>query len=665
MPTIRTGSQPGIGRKATILSYSNGFINVRLDEVGIAQDNIDLKIPLPSGWSNRFGEFFGKYPNVGDSVIIQQIQGGSWFVSSYYSSDNSTSSTNILSTDILDDFKPGRILAQVKNKIKLFLDPVIGIKFGNSDTYIHADPVNKIYSNNFDSNFEFSSASRKISGPIKRDISDNANRSLITSLLESHLYDKFLTTIGLDPSTKVSLTTYGLQTRNPSFSESREIIYEFSHNFKFESDEKEKNKYIDQNFNYVNENKHDMRPNVFGLSLEYPNHLIEEIKGTGIDSFGNILDINRHILPVGKSNNLSFNKSSDKEKTFSLIRQEERKSIAYHFEINSRKTEIPDLTKKEDYQRLNSKTFFDFDKEGTFKFNISSSSETGNIPLLTRYSNYSNLLAKKDFNSDSNSFVKSENGQDIFHSSYSINKGIKLISDNDKDGYFSLIDRFTNNSIELNCAYHDITKTCNEFLESANYLKAGLKLVDFHSANRLNTIVKPLKQIVSPEIIISGEKANAGGRSGMINLDGFLMINIGANTVDRQSLWLDFAGGIISNVGRDKNGISYAGNYDGDILIQVGGNGIDSSLDSRFQNESDLFRGGTIEIRQLTSGGQMNIWRMSNEGISVVTPGVFNVAAAQGINMKTNGIFNIDGEHVMFFGSSSKRTVNRTPACSI
>jgi hypothetical protein len=150
----------------------------------------------------------------------------------------------------------------------------------------------------------------------------------------------------------------------------------------------------------------------------------------------------------------------------------------------------------------------------------------------------------------------------------------------------------------------------------------------------------------------------------MINLDGFIALNIGANTIDRQSLWFDCAGGIVSNVGRDRNGISYAGNYDGDVLIQVGGNGIDSSLDSRFENESATYRNGTIEIR-LIANGQLYIFRMASEGISLVSPGRIDIVANQGISLKTNGILALDAEEIMCYPSSSKRLINRMPPTTI
>jgi hypothetical protein len=62
-------------------------------------------------------------------------------------------------------------------------------------------------------------------------------------------------------------------------------------------------------------------------------------------------------------------------------------------------------------------------------------------------------------------------------------------------------------------------------------------------------------------------------RSGQVNLDGSLELNIGANTIDRQSLWLDTAGGIVGNVGRDLNNNSLILGMDGNAFVQVGSNG--------------------------------------------------------------------------------------------
>ena len=44
-----------------------------------------------------------------------------------------------------------------------------------------------------------------------------------------------------------------------------------------------------------------------------------------------------------------------------------------------------------DYGRQRSRFFIDIDKEGQFKLNVPASSEKGNVPILTRYENYSTI----------------------------------------------------------------------------------------------------------------------------------------------------------------------------------------------------------------------------------------------------------------------------------
>ena len=79
---------------------------------------------------------------------------------------------------------------------------------------------------------------------------------------------------------------------------------------------------------------------LLSLSLVSPNFLMETVKGTVIDIFGNILDINRAPIPVGDSQNLTLSTANGNNVTsqsFDNIKAAERNSIAYHFELNARK----------------------------------------------------------------------------------------------------------------------------------------------------------------------------------------------------------------------------------------------------------------------------------------------------------------------------------------
>lgn len=676
----RTGSQIGLLRRATILKYNNdGTVLVALDEAGLQQVPNQFKVPIPLAWSGPDGEFIGGFPRRGSSVVISQAHGGEWFIVSYIPSNTVFGDSNDISSsssqdDLMSVLRTGRAVIQVKDGNRIFVDPNIGTQIGKADNFIHINPVQNIISHNFESQMAFTEAYRSVNGVVKRDVAENSNRNVLGSTLDSQAYDNSLFTIGLDPSSIVSPTTIGPNVRNLPLVENRELTYELAHSFEFTTDDDEVARYTDPKSAKprLKVSRRDIRADAMSMSIEAPNQLIEKISGTAVDTFGNIVDINRNPLPIGKIDDLSFRKNTDKADAFKKIRTQLRKSIAYHVELNARKGTAdsnfishPDVDNTSDYSRDESKLFIDLDKEGQFKINVPASSEVGNLPLLTRYENYSNLLAKQDNITNPNAFVRSSNNQDIFAKSFAGKANIKISSsDSTLDGYQSPIDYITDQPIRYGTAFHDILTTCSEFQKSANYLQAGMKLVDFDQNNHLNTDFKPLDKIASDTIIASGPNANAGGRSGSISLDGFLMMNVGANSIDRQSLWLDTAGSLIANFGRDKQGVSAALSLDGDFFIQVGGPGIGNIFDSRFAKENDAYRNGTYDIRVFCNG-QLTIFRMGPTGVDIVSPGTITMSSQQDMIFRSNGSMKFEAENIMFYGETSKRIVNRFPAGTI
>src|SRR5690606_16539066 len=114
-------------------------------------------------------------------------------------------------------------------------------------------------------------------------------------------------------------------------------------------------------------NRKQSRADTLSLSLFSPNYLMETIKGTVVDIFGNILDLNRSVIPIGSENaTIRLDQNDNKSKAFLRIKELERKSLAYHFEINSRKDltgdngqiSLPDISSNEDYARNRSRFFF-------------------------------------------------------------------------------------------------------------------------------------------------------------------------------------------------------------------------------------------------------------------------------------------------------------------
>lgn len=679
--TARLGTQIGLIVTATIKKYNqDGTVNIAINEGNLYQAPKQYKASIPLAWTGQEGEFLGGYPRVGSTVAVSQGHGGSWFIICYLPSDgvfDNTASATSSSTgqNRLSALKPGRILGQVKDGTRFIIDPDVGIQAGTADNFLQLSSHRQIFTHNFFTQLSFTDGSRNIDGIVKRDLFENGNRNVINSTLDSVGYDKSLYPVGMDPSTSTTPITTGGNIRNPSLIEKREIVYEFSHRDNFTTDQNEAALYVDPASpqTYLSVSRRDMRTDALSLSLQYPNHLIETIKGTAVDLFGNIVDINRAILPIGRINALSLKNNTDKADAFNRIRAEERKSIAWHFEINARKSipgdptslPPPDVNIITDYSRNRSRFSVDIDKEGQFKINVPASSETGNIPLLTRAENFSVLMGASDPTINPDSFLKNTASQDIYLDSFAGKPNISLTgSDSTLDGYESPIDRVTDQPMKLGTAFHDITTVCSEFTTNAGYIQAGLKLVNFDLNNRLNSNWTPLPQILTNSITVTGDTANAGGRSGTINLDGFLCLNVGANTIDRQSMWFDYAGSVIGTIGRDLQGISYAASLDGDLFLQVGGAGIGNTFDSRFANQLDSYRSGTVDIRVLVNG-QIMIFRMGPEGISIISPGTITMSSQQDIIIRSNSALKFDAPVILMHAESTKRTINKFPANTI
>lgn len=674
--TDRMGTKIGMFRPATILRYNgDGTVRIGLDEGSLYGPPMEFDVPMPAAWMGPSGEFIGGYPEHGMSVVVSQGHGGQWFIAGYVNSDDVFDGSFVSSDDtLMSELIPGRALMQAANKNFISVDPAEGALLGNPRHQLQIDPNIGILSHNLKGEFSFTDASRKIDHVAKRDRVENLNRDVIDSTLESLGYEDSLFSVGLDPLSATSVRTSGTFVRNPAFIEKREVVYEFADSFGYSTDEEESFRYTDKprKFQRPSVNKHNMRSNAFSLSLEYPNHLIETVKGTAVDSAGNILDINRVALPAGKTEELSLIDSKNKSSTHDKLRALERRSLCYHFEINVRKggpgpsaTSPPNVEDSSDYARDRSRFFIDIDKEGQFKINVPASSESGNIPLLTRYENYSTILARESGEVHPNEFVRNEENQDIFLEGVSSFGSIALEPGSEvKDEYARAVDRFTENEIKLGTAFHDITKTAEQFQEDAPFKQAGIDLVNFDSDNLLNKTVEQLPKIVSDTITVSGEDANAGGRSGTALFDGHISISIGANTIDRQSLWLDTAGGVVARYGKDKQGISYAGSMDGAVFMQIGGPGIGNSFDSRFEDQNDAYIDGTFDLRVLV-GGETHIIRMDKDGVHVISAGRMTFSSQQNMIFRSRSHIIMEAELINLYGESSKRIVNRWPNNSI
>jgi hypothetical protein len=649
----------GLLRRGWIDSYDvdTNTLKVKLNNAPNTSSNPAIPVPLAPSFFYNNGLFMGSLPVAGTPVVVGQGSGGQYYLVS----------TLVENLPLIPQLELGKFILQSNNLTKITLDTNFNITVGSDADRIHIDTNSHFLSSNIDNEYHFTQASRHVKGLIKRDLVINTNFDQ-NSKLDNDNYDGFYFIIGMDPTASPTPVIIG-SNKNPPLVEDREIYYEFQYDSDINDDLTEASLYGTTHSATVQPpptfNRRTSRADTLSLTLASPNFLMEVVKGTVVDIFGNILDLNRNPIPVGQGQNtIQASNSSDKVKAFLAIKALERKSIAYHFEINARKDlaasngqlTLPNINSNADYSRNRSRFFFDIDKEGQFKFNAPASSETGNIPLLTRYENYSSFSTDDNGNPNQLTFIS--DNKDIFLDSfaapiatpvtsgfnYATARGsVKLVDGTGGDG--APLDRITSNiigtptHIKHGTVFHDVLQTC--------YVHQDNKFIDYQLGTSTVPIVindqtfPPLTDIVSPVITVSGSKANAGGRSGSINLDGSLELNIGANTVDRQSLWLDTAGGIVANIGRDLRGRSAVMSMNGDVYLQVGGFGVPG--DQRFPSPNGT-KGGVFDIRVLDGGGKCHIIRFDDNGVTIMSHGNMQIHAAKDLTLTADHNMTIDAE---------------------
>lgn len=654
MKSMIGGSQFGLALRATILSVDleKRTCVIGLDEQRTLGSPQTHQAPLLSGWFGNNGGFLGGIPEKGTSCLVRQTQGGEWFIENYLPNNSSNFSANIL------QLTGGSIAIQPNFNFGCYLDPSEGIKLGSANDYLSIDFNRSISVTQVTNNFNFTASHRQIAGIITRDLAINPISALIESLLTSKSYQDQLTFIGLDPSLSISFGLLDDKVRNPPLTEYRNLFYEFPEDYKVINDLEEFNTYYQDNSlpKITSFPKRQSRAVAFSLSPEYSNHLLETIIGTGVDAAGNILDLNKNILPIGQLVDFSLIKNAHgSAEAYSKIKALSRKSLALHLELNTRKgvldqlLTLPNLTASTDYLRDQSNFSFDVDKEGTVKANFPASSEIGNVPLLLRYQNYSTLLAAQDSGFSSHQLLKNENKQDIFHQNFGVG-GVVLEGDN----FLPVIDRITGDVVKLNTAFHDITKICSQFYQSRG------TVINYDSNNNLNT-ASAYSNLVAPKLQLSGLDANAGGRSVSFNLDGFAHFSIGAETANRHSVWIDTAGSILQMLGRDKNNLSSITQADGDVILQIGGVGLAKEFDTRFTKEFSGSRTGKLEIRILKDDGQLSVLKFDDGNLEISVPGRMIFTAGQDIVFNSQANLLQQAENIIVYPKSPKpRYINRS-----
>lgn len=508
-------------------------------------------------------------------------------------------------------------------------------------------------------------------GIIRRDI--RPNEESIDAAAYDQLYDldaeHLLEEIGRDPTQDVTHGTRSAASgdsvaaaafRNPPFVEKRSVLYEFGSGWNVDTKQEEERMLREGILPVrVSSDRRERRSNILSLSLSCPNELMETVDGTLVDIFGNLLDINRGILPPPSGQGAKASLESMLENA--------RHTIAFHREINARKgwsytgsgipdlVDIPDPSQSADNARDRSRWFVDVDKEGLTKLNVPATSETGTVPCLVRHENSSAVEvddkgnaetdgrdeadARKLFRSD---LEAGQQRQDIFLDQFGPG-GIEVKHVASQGGQsidLSLTNRLSGKStshvdgkaaalpstVQAGTAFHSITATAARLLETSMN-KASYEIVDKDAPEPEPDGAAVNDQVIQGFLASAGEGIqrdeagrptnypNAGGRSIHANLDGSLELSIGANTVDRLSWIMDTAGGIVAHIGRDRYGRSAVVQMDGALAMEIGGYdfvGSSGNVDRRFADRStdlpkdiDIFRSGkvVIHVRRANASG--------------------------------------------------------------
>jgi hypothetical protein len=660
-PMSQSMVPPGTLKRAVIVSVNptQGTMSVKLDTAAVSIPNNSqtsriVQVSFP--YYSVDGIFVGGYPAAGTPVIVGQGESTTWYFVSFLVSNLIT----------LPDFNPGEFLIQSDDNTKISINTDEEISIGNMLTSLYFNTSSTLQNNkiqsSYSNSFAFTQGTRSSTGIIKREVLQPAS-IFDYQKLTSDDYDTHLTPISLDP-TSTTVVYSQSATKNPPFVEKREMVYEFAYASQVQDDITEAAIYsLNQQqpppvTPYTLPNRRYSKTDTLSLSLVAPNYLMETTKGTVVDIFGNVLDINRQPI-VGYSQeqqSLTINTQSSKSVAFDNIKQAERKSIAYHFELNARKDlsagngqfQLPNINSSADNARPRSRMFFDLDKEGQFNLNVPASSETGNVPLLTRYENYS-TFGPED-NNNPNKLIFREDYLDIFCDSYSTQD----ITINNSTGVATPVDRLTGNNIMLGTPFHSILNSAYAFSPANTQPLLNYQYPSLYPGRNTTidiTTIPTLTNPVSDTITTDGYNANAGGRSGTANFDGSLAVSIGANTIDRQSIWMDTAGSAIMNLGRDLNNNSLVASMDGYCLLQIGGYGVGgnpaapNAVDSRFATVNNGWIGGALDIRVLNDGFTATMIRVGSAGIEILCPSAITIHGRD-IVLESNGNLLLNGDNV-------------------
>lgn len=481
--------------------------------------------------------------------------------------------------------------------------------------------------------YTFTEAGRTINGVIKRNLNDieAVDETHTVDFLGGIEYDHLLASIGRSPTDETQNRTTSFSRdfiRNPAFVEKRSITYEYADSFGVKDIVSETRACLGiKNTDGIRHlasdlgNREDRRTDILNLNMFNYNHLIEKVEGTVVDIYGNVLDINRNTIEVPDTSTLDT--SIQDEKGLRNIYRYLRRSIKYHMEINSRKESDGDNI-FDGIGKEHSRWSVDVDGEGLTKINIPSSSDTGNIPVFGRHiqSVSSNPVLRASGSHRDSDLVDQRMltfGTD----------GLKI-----SNSEYAPKDTSKNSIKGAGTPYHDLTDVASSIFSSGKFRNT--------SGSKSDKTTAPIKNRIDNKI--GSTDANAGGRSVSANLDGSLELAIGADNIDGKSLVIDLEGGVVSHYGRDNNGRSIIHQTDGDVLIQIGGSGSETSL-------AKINKNGSLEIHLNRGSDTPQKIIIDSQGMTIDIQGNIVFSSSGDMTLSAGGRLLMAGELNFMYGS--------------
>lgn len=701
------------------VDYDNGLIETEwLGDT--SQDGPSVPIPHPYAGKGGEGIFVG--PKRGAVLALSLSAYESWVpvftvpIPAYYGDISSISETDF--EDVrFPEVLAGEIALQGSSGALLHFTNDGNVHLLNSfrEGFVLGDNTDRSLRCRIDVappvNYGISDAGISVQGVVRRDVRLEESDEDFDDFLTDISSEQILEEVGWHP-TKVtsyishdmaghveSVETQEKTFRNPAFVENRNIILEYGREWYVEAQEDEASRFNRDDFVVPDSSeRRERRSNILSLSLDHPNELIENVQGTLVDIFGNLLDINRNVIPAP---------TGEGKELFNNIHENSRHTIALHMELNARKgygyredspgdkpgdplRESPNISVSSNNSRDRSRWFVDVDKEGLTKINIPASSETGNVPRLTRYETSSAIKLdgggnptedKRDRKTrETAQIYRNEQNRDVFIDQFGPG-GITVKGDQTanrlqgkKTSWVESNQAKLPETVQAGTAFHDITMTAQALL-SENINKKSSSIFDGGS---VDADADAISKTVDPRLpTVSGATPNAGGRSLHLNLDGSLESSIGANTVDRVSWVLDTAGALVARLGRDKQGRSAIVHADGSVVVEVGGfdfigEDAEDKVDTRFvgrgisrqqglPQDQHRFRSGQVVLRirranQSGSGPDSDdhFVIIDDEGITIKTAGRLNFVSDMDLTLKSKSRILLDAPQIQAYDSIPK-----------